>query len=257
MLGKQTTGDEEWGMAVGLYLLGDTSPEATLLLASGALSNEEAATMFKKRLDEGIRNPKDTSDELFLDPLPQTEREESDEFIRLYAGKSFVAPEAKKVILAKLQSKSFPVRALYARHLINRYFAGHESKRSVLSELERQMSQQPERETTFWSLLRAMVDSHKPTQKPILTDRELCRANLQTLSNAEMAYRVATKTNFTTDLSKLVKVMEKELPVCPGGGTYSAILVPKDSFTVHCSVKAHDEGIAGEPAGYSPGLNSG
>jgi len=259
MIGNQTGSDEELGMVVGSYLLGDTSPEATLLMASGMLASEHANALFKKRLYQGVRHPKDTSSELFLDALPESERAEYGEFSRLYAGKNFVAPEAKQVIHAKLRSGSFAVRALYAKLLIGRYVAGQEDKVAVLVDLDRQLSlESPKRENKFWNLLKEFVDSHKPTHKiPKLTDRELCRENLQTLSNAEMAYRIVYKTDvFTTDLTKLVKVMEKDLPVCPERGSYSVALVPTPAFTVHCSIGAHDEGAAGEPAGYSPGLNS-
>ncbi|MEO7453954.1 MAG: hypothetical protein ABIV13_04240 [Fimbriimonadales bacterium] len=249
---------EEAVMVAGFYLIADDSPEATLLLSMYMLSNDENRTGQLEKVDEGARNPKDTSKELFLDPLPAAEKEEADKFVQKYTGRSFVEPAAKRQIESKLRSSSFAVRALYVRYLIARYAGGHETQRTVIAELERQANLETnEREKKFWNLLTAVVNNHDPFRgKPKLTDRELCRGNLETIANGEMAYRVKNETEFTADLSKLVKVMERDLPECPEKGTYSVTVdVPKHSFTVHCSVSAHDAGEAGKPAGYSPGIN--
>ena len=84
--------------------------------------------------------------------------------------------------------------------------------------------------------------------------RRTCRANLQTIANAE-SWHKSEKGMLTADLGRLMEVLGAQ-PICPEGGTYSIVLgLPADSFTVHCTVKAHDAGMV-EPRGYSPGRNS-
>lgn len=88
------------------------------------------------------------------------------------------------------------------------------------------------------------------------SERKTCRANLQTIANAEMAYRVRTRGGFTATLTDLDGDL-LDTPVCPNQGTYSvAVGTPVDSFTVNCSLSEHNDGVAPEPNGYSPGLNS-
>jgi type IV pilus assembly protein PilA len=88
------------------------------------------------------------------------------------------------------------------------------------------------------------------------SERKTCRANLQTIANAEMAYRVRTRTGFTATLTDLDGDL-LDTPVCPNNGTYSVTVgTPANSFTTHCSITDHDDGAGSEPAGYSPGLNS-
>ncbi len=84
--------------------------------------------------------------------------------------------------------------------------------------------------------------------------RATCRANLQTLSNAEIAHKVVHG-EFAADLSLLVESLQA-MPVCPDGGRYHAVINdPLNSFTIHCSIKRHDAGVL-EPRGYSPGRNT-
>jgi type IV pilus assembly protein PilA len=88
------------------------------------------------------------------------------------------------------------------------------------------------------------------------SERKTCRANLQTIANAEMAYRVRTRTGFTSSINDLVPDLAA-VPKCPNAGTYAvAVGTPAGSFTVSCTVTLHNAGGGGEPAGYSPGLNS-
>jgi len=83
--------------------------------------------------------------------------------------------------------------------------------------------------------------------------RATCRANLATLCNAEVAQKVSHGA-FVSDFT-LLKEWLATLPICPEGGQYTAVVgVPKNSFTVHCSIKRHDAGMV-EPKGYSPGRN--
>jgi hypothetical protein len=87
------------------------------------------------------------------------------------------------------------------------------------------------------------------------TERRICRANLQMIANAEMAYRVKTRAGFTSNL-KLLDDMFEMNPTCPNGGSYSVVVeVPSNSFTVHCSVLSHDAGAL-QPAGFSFGVNT-
>ena len=89
------------------------------------------------------------------------------------------------------------------------------------------------------------------------SERKTCRANLQTIANANMAYRVRTRNGFTALITDLVPDLATT-PKCPvATGAYSITAgTPANSFTVHCSITAHDTGGPGEPTGYSPGLNS-
>ena len=87
------------------------------------------------------------------------------------------------------------------------------------------------------------------------SERKTCRANLQTIANAEMAYRVRTRTGFTTVVADLIPDLAAT-PKCPNSGTYAIALAPVGSFTVSCTVGTHNAGGGSEPAGYSPGLNS-
>src|SRR5688572_8451339 len=85
------------------------------------------------------------------------------------------------------------------------------------------------------------------------SERRACRTNLMTLTNAEMAFRVKYR-GFTSNLSLLRNDLA-EMPVCPGGGTYSAVVgKPKGSITLHCSVLRHDAGRV-HPAGFTPSVN--
>lgn len=60
------------------------------------------------------------------------------------------------------------------------------------------------------------------------SERKTCRANLQTIANAEMAYRARTRDPFTATLGDLLNT-----PVCPNAGTYTvAVGTPANSFTV-------------------------
>jgi type IV pilus assembly protein PilA len=88
------------------------------------------------------------------------------------------------------------------------------------------------------------------------SERKTCRANLQTIANAEMAYRVRTRTGFTSAIADLIPDLAAT-PKCPNAGTYAvAVGTPPGSFTVSCTVGTHNAGGGTEPAGYSPGLNS-
>jgi type IV pilus assembly protein PilA len=94
--------------------------------------------------------------------------------------------------------------------------------------------------------LNAVADSQKKT----------CRANMQTIANAEQAFKVSdTGHAYTTDLTKLRDL--GAVPICPNGGTYSVSLnggtsesgqtVPAGSLIVACSFSGH--GV------YAPGFD--
>ena len=88
------------------------------------------------------------------------------------------------------------------------------------------------------------------------SERKTCRANLQTIANAEMAYRVRTRNGFAATVAQLVPDLAA-VPKCPNSGAYTVVLdTPVNSFTVNCSIALHNAGGGGEAAGYSPGINS-
>lgn len=99
------------------------------------------------------------------------------------------------------------------------------------------------------------VLAHRLSESENASERQACRSNLQEISGSVMAYRVATRSTFTDDFQKLGKYLDASSLICPKDGMYRIDLVPFNSYTVHCSVNEHDAGAAGEPLGYSPGLN--
>jgi prepilin-type N-terminal cleavage/methylation domain-containing protein len=79
----------------------------------------------------------------------------------------------------------------------------------------------------------------------------VCRSNMQTIVNAEQAYRARDSAHtYTTDLSVLPMDLGA-IPVCPGGGTYSVVvsngsntanngsLVPNGGIIVECDAVDH------------------
>ena len=107
------------------------------------------------------------------------------------------------------------------------------------------------------------------------SERQTCRSNMQTIANAEQAYKVRSATHvYTTDLVSTGTLWGdgtdlQALPVCPDGGTYSvaitgtvasptgtgtATTIPAGGFGVECSytgggaVKLH--------GGFVPGVNA-
>ena len=90
-----------------------------------------------------------------------------------------------------------------------------------------------------------------------------CRANMQTIANAEMAYKVRNPTHtFTTDLSSSGTLVSDgnltAIPTCPNGGTYSVVINGDGTITVHCSIASDDDDNGFYPAGhgYTPGVDS-
>ena len=87
-----------------------------------------------------------------------------------------------------------------------------------------------------------------------------CRANLQAVANIEEQYRIKSATHaYATTLSNMVAT-GTTLPVCPGGGTYSAVTstgtgtaqngqtVPSGGLIISCSNSAHGK--------YAPGIDT-
>ena len=87
-----------------------------------------------------------------------------------------------------------------------------------------------------------------------------CRSNMQTIANAEAAYKTATATHvYTTDLTALNTNLGST-PVCPSGGTYSVSIagagggtsnghsVPAGGLIVACSATGHGT--------FAPGIDS-
>ncbi len=92
-----------------------------------------------------------------------------------------------------------------------------------------------------------------------------CRANMQTIADAEVAYKVKNPSHvFTTDLSSSGALVADGnltiMPVCPNGGTYSIALNPPDGsglITVHCSIAGDDDdgGLYSVNHGFTPGFD--
>ncbi len=91
-------------------------------------------------------------------------------------------------------------------------------------------------------------------------DKRACRANMQSIANAEAAYRTRSSTHaYTTDLS-LLNTDLGATPVCPRGGTYSVTIsdgtatanngttVPSGGLVISCTRPRH--------GGFAPGIDS-
>lgn len=94
------------------------------------------------------------------------------------------------------------------------------------------------------------------------SQRKTCRANMQTIANAEQAYKVKNPAHTYVaiasgaDMSTVLTDLQAT-PICPAAGSYSVTLNSSNgSFTVHCSVPEHEAGTGSEPAGFTPGVNS-
>ncbi len=86
-----------------------------------------------------------------------------------------------------------------------------------------------------------------------------CRANMQTIANAEAAFKTQdTSHTYTTALSDLGANLG-QTPVCPSGGTYSVAIaasgatsngksVPVGGLIISCSVSGHGT--------FAPGVDS-
>jgi len=84
-----------------------------------------------------------------------------------------------------------------------------------------------------------------------------CRANMQTIANAEQAYNVRVAPHAYTDvLANLTDL--QATPICPNGGTYSVALAENGvgTFTVHCNAVGHDLPGKGVKGGFTPGLDA-
>ena len=101
-----------------------------------------------------------------------------------------------------------------------------------------------------------------PLYLAAVTDSQLktCRANMQTISNAEAAWKTSDPTHtYTTTLSNLNPNLGAT-PVCPSGGTYAVVIstgsstannggtVPSGGLVVSCSFTGH--GV------FAPGIDS-
>ena len=101
-----------------------------------------------------------------------------------------------------------------------------------------------------------------PLYLAAVTDSQVktCRANMQTISNAEAAWKTSDTTHtYTTTLSNLNANLGAT-PVCPSGGTYTVTLstgsttannggtVPSGGLVVNCSFTGH--GV------FAPGIDS-
>ena len=87
-----------------------------------------------------------------------------------------------------------------------------------------------------------------------------CRANMQTIANAEAAYKTSNSSHtYTTDLTQLNTNLGAT-PVCPSGGSYSVVIstgsstanngatVPSGGLLISCGATGHGK--------FAPGIDS-
>lgn len=92
--------------------------------------------------------------------------------------------------------------------------------------------------------------------------RSACRANMQALASAQRIYKLkdAGIIGHTPAYAQTLTALQTRAqasPVCPTGGTYSFTSADwTQGFTVHCSDSTHEAGVSGEPAGFTPGVNT-
>ncbi len=101
-----------------------------------------------------------------------------------------------------------------------------------------------------------------PLYLAAVSDSEVkaCRSNMQSIANAEAAYKTANSTHvYTTDLTQLNSNLGST-PVCPSSGTYSVAIstgastanngktVPSGGLVISCSQTGH--GV------FAPGIDS-
>ncbi len=101
-----------------------------------------------------------------------------------------------------------------------------------------------------------------PLYLAAITDSEIksCRANMQTIANAEAAFKTSFSPHvYTTVISNLSSNIGAVSPTCPNGGTYSVVIstgsstansgltVPAGGLVISCTVSAH--GV------FAPGLD--
>lgn len=81
------------------------------------------------------------------------------------------------------------------------------------------------------------------------SSRKTCRANMQTIANAEQAFKVSDPSRqYTTDLTKLKDL--PAVPKCPDGGTYSVVINVDGTITVSCNYNTNAHGA------FTPGVDS-
>src|SRR5438046_10748791 len=76
-----------------------------------------------------------------------------------------------------------------------------------------------------------------------------CRANMQTIANAEAAWKTSDSAHLYTTVLSNLNANLGATPVCPSGGTYSVTIgsgtanngtaVPAGGLLVHCSATGH------------------
>ena len=101
-----------------------------------------------------------------------------------------------------------------------------------------------------------------PLYLSAVSDSQLktCRANMQTIANAEAAYKTSVATHvYTTNLSDLNANLGST-PICPNAGTYSVVIstgsstaqngtpVPAGGLVISCSATGHGR--------FAPGIDS-
>ena len=103
-----------------------------------------------------------------------------------------------------------------------------------------------------------------PLYLAAVTDSQVktCRANMQTISNAEAAFRTSDPSHVYTTTLTALNANLGATPVCPSGGTYSVVLstgsttanngqaVPNGGLVVVCTGVTPTHGV------FAPGIDS-
>jgi type IV pilus assembly protein PilA len=77
-------------------------------------------------------------------------------------------------------------------------------------------------------------------------ETKTCRSNMRTIATAEHAYRVRTRSTYTSSMTELLLDLQT-VPACPSLGTYGITVgTPTNGFTVSCTVTGHGSYVPGD-----------
>ena len=163
-LGARVADDAGLGTALGSAIFFGNTPEATILQAQLFLvGNSSKFQELMGLAREGARNPKDTSNDLYLDQMDEMELAAAREFVENHGGSGFDSVAARDRIEANLNRGSFASKAAYASFYIHRYTISLESKESVIATFEGlHASASDSRSKEYWNILKQIVQSLEP-----------------------------------------------------------------------------------------------
>jgi hypothetical protein len=160
-LGGGETNEETLGDTLRRGIFGEDTPEATILQTQLFLTREgRKAQELMALAIEGANHPKDTSADLYLDPLDQKNIDLLGKFIQEFGESGFSSAVAREQIMKNLNGGPFAVQAAYARYYVHRYTLSLESKEGVLDQLCRLRDATSEsRIQNYWKILEQTIQS--------------------------------------------------------------------------------------------------